>query len=1646
MSYLSAQCPPDGGGLFVNEIKISGSDEFIELVVLGDPTNPTNPVDLTGWIVDDNNINMASQGTAMGHLKFGSFNNVSPGAIILIYNESDPYVPIPASNPPYLWVFKGSDMDGCSLSPSTSNSLYTPCGTAGGHWSFMSMPNAGDFPQVREPNSDYFHGLSYNNVTTLEAGVEVSSGNIGLDCGDWFDASNYTIITQTPGDFNSPDNQILIEAIRNPGFDCNNIEQACDPLACPEINAINPLIPVCENESFSVMAHDIANMATGLNGETDFGVNFVSFPGSVAPADPYFGGTSIGTVPFGSLGGVQPLLTADLTVPPGTFSVTPPNTSEIYTICAILDPVPATIVCDPSQCTTIEILSAPTVDLTGAEVLCPGDCYTLDLNITGGAPPFEVDFSLIINPFPNIDIPTPYTYDVNNPIIICYDSTIPSWDAATNTWHLSTLVTGSGNLEVINVNSANSCNPKFINNNVDITLLAAPDAYSTTADQCDNDGDGFATFDLTSLDVVINGGAGIQVIYYEDINLTVEILNPSSFSTSSTTIWATTISPNGCNSEPVPVDLFVLPQGNEGNVNIYCSTVGNKHCEFCSTETANILFDFPNTTGNYVVIVEYTSSSGGTLTFTANNVKSGDSFPFTITESTTFTFTSITLDGSCPDITDLGDDVVIDIIQGPEISNLQEQIACDSVILENIIGDNLSGNESYYTMPNGMGTAIAPGTVFTSSTTLYIYDEIGICNDEVVVLISVIDNIIFDPVIDVENCGDYTLPEITGQGITGQEKYYTGTNGSGISYQEGDIISSSIHLYIFDASVSCLEGEVDFDITISPGPTLYTPEDTLVCDIFILETIQGVNLNGTEFYNTLPNGLGDTLLVGDTISTEEKIFLYASESDDCIVQDSFLVSIGSPNNVGKDSTIAICEGDVNPVNLWALLGPDVDTAGVWTDFSIVGVDISDSTSVDFSTISIGLYKFTYQLLDTTCGVPVALVQVSIISKPNAGNSLNIILCETDTSAHNPEWEIGAHDSGGVWKQRPAGIFDLSDINNVHYTDATPGEYQLIYLVDIGAGCIADSAILNIIIHEAPDAGRDSSMIICMGTSVDLSFLAVDATSIGDFIDDDSSGGVSGNIFNSTGVSSGVYHFTHSLIANAPCVSDDAIYTIEVTNVLSAGNDNNTSSCVGEQIDLTSFLMGADSGGSFVDDDATGFLSGGTMVNINNANQSTIHFTYSIGGGGCPVSTSIITINIDEAPELSWAIDDNTLCEGECAELTVNFDGMAAFDFAINLKKNNTSLFDFVTHTSATEYKFNICNGNDIKINGDTIFISGVNDWHLEVTDFMDNNCVADVSNIPLIDIALVENEFINIDTTSCYPITIEGILFDENHTMDHFEVVDPLACKKIYNVVYHPVGPEFTYELYDPECPDDNGSINILSINGNPDDYEIVIDQVVSPINSLPLNIALLDGKHEVYIQDTDGCKSPIEEFVINEAEPFSFTATMDSINPTQIQFEGIIDITGDYTIIWTPEDSLSCRACLNPIINLASYPQTFTIQIRYSVSCTYEYTFTVPAIKVPPPEPEPINKIYIPTVFNPDESQFYISTTESLIIEKFKIFDRWGTLLFNGGSIETNTGIGWNGIHKGTKVQPGVFVYMIQLRLDNGELETRTGTLTLLR
>jgi gliding motility-associated-like protein len=122
--------------------------------------------------------------------------------------------------------------------------------------------------------------------------------------------------------------------------------------------------------------------------------------------------------------------------------------------------------------------------------------------------------------------------------------------------------------------------------------------------------------------------------------------------------------------------------------------------------------------------------------------------------------------------------------------------------------------------------------------------------------------------------------------------------------------------------------------------------------------------------------------------------------------------------------------------------------------------------------------------------------------------------------------------------------------------------------------------------------------------------------------------------------------------------------------------------------------------------------------------------------------------------------------------------------------------------------------------------------------------------------------------------------------------------------------------------------------------------------------------------------------------------------------------------------------------------PGTYEIHIMDDAGCKNDTSLTVL---------EEICPIYIPNAFSPNgdgiNDQFRIYPHPEFKGEflNLKIFDRWGSMIFEANDFASD-GISWDGLYKGQKLNPAVFVYVIEIMHSSGMIEIRDGDITLLR
>jgi gliding motility-associated-like protein len=218
--------------LFVNEVSQgtggNPANEYVELVVVGNPTCSDSCMDIRGWILDDNNGFFGTSGIAAGHIKFANIPQwecVPYGSIILLYNNQNVFPgivsdPTDANNDlVYVLDLISNLLESNVTIPANGTPVTTYTGstyaTGGGYWNLMAMKNTGDLVQLVSPaniNTSFF---------SVGWGTGVSGTNYYSGTGSAANTTMFMANTVDDNPFNSANWSNSAANIGTPGYENN---------------------------------------------------------------------------------------------------------------------------------------------------------------------------------------------------------------------------------------------------------------------------------------------------------------------------------------------------------------------------------------------------------------------------------------------------------------------------------------------------------------------------------------------------------------------------------------------------------------------------------------------------------------------------------------------------------------------------------------------------------------------------------------------------------------------------------------------------------------------------------------------------------------------------------------------------------------------------------------------------------------------------------------------------------------------------------------------------------------------------------------------------------------------------------------------------------------------------------------------------------------------------------------------------------------------------------------------------------------------------------------------------------------------------------------------------------------------------------
>lgn len=270
-------------------------------------------------------------------------------------------------------------------------------------------------------------------------------------------------------------------------------------------------------------------------------------------------------------------------------------------------------------------------------------------------------------------------------------------------------------------------------------------------------------------------------------------------------------------------------------------------------------------------------------------------------------------------------------------------------------------------------------------------------------------------------------------------------------------------------------------------------------------------------------------------------------------------------------------------------------------------------------------------------------------------------------------------------------------------------------------------------------------------------------------------------------------------------------------------------------------------------------------------------------------------------------------------------------------------------------------------------------------------------------------------------------------------VTDANGCTAVGQAVLTAPPPiNFSVALDRPDCGDLSVDANITA-SGGVAPLRVFLDGNL--ITSLMPDLA--PGQHTISVSDANDCSLDSTLVVTVPPIPELFLPTDTAVVfGTALTLSAVTNIDVWNALSWSPLQDTLCANCLTQ-----TWRPTQTGRITLTVADTMGCTASASTlVRVERPQ-----QVYLPNIislgaFNGNEYWSIGAGPAVARIEEVRIFDRWGNQLYQlEAPQEPNFWLGWDGRYRGKKVNPGVYVYYVQILMIDGEVLTYTGDITVI-
>ena len=380
----------------------------------------------------------------------------------------------------------------------------------------------------------------------------------------------------------------------------------------------------------------------------------------------------------------------------------------------------------------------------------------------------------------------------------------------------------------------------------------------------------------------------------------------------------------------------------------------------------------------------------------------------------------------------------------------------------------------------------------------------------------------------------------------------------------------------------------------------------------------------------------------------------------------------------------------------------------------------------------------------------------------------------------------------------------------------------------------------------------------------------------------------------------------------------------------------------------------------------------------------------------------------------------------------------------------------VLPTPITNESITICDGDSVLIFGQYESQAGQYSAEYTAANGCDSTHIVTLNVIPPIQIGMNIEPSCPNDSTGSISLNISGGQAPYTYTWDHsgidsnevfdlpagdygVTITDAEGCSAEAIITVDAITPPlWTAGAQDANCAGvADGAIVISAITPG---LTYSLDGITFQSDTIFSNLTA--GEYDVFAEDAFGC---VHMQTVIISEPFDWNVFLPEQYTIQwgesVQIEGQTNAPAGSVLQWIPADNLSCVDCINPHASPVTTTD-YTLIITDPTGCIDSATVRVNVEIICDPD-----RLGIPNVFTPnlDGHNDYFGIAKENgpeTITSFRIYDRWGELIFEGVGRDAK----WDGRFKGKDMPAGVYVYIIEYVCADDSEGRAVGDVTLVR